>query len=407
MPYLEIFILALLLAGIALITGWLERGLATIPMLCLALGYGASTFGTFPSGIMLSGLEWVAEGTLAIVLFADAARLTFAKIRHQLRWPGRMLLFGMPLAVVIGYGAIAPFYPELSVWAVILLAALLVPTDAALGKAVFENPAVPDRVRDCLLAESGLNDGLALPFIIFAACATIGFDHELNQPNWLLFAFQQIGFGILCGVIIGAAGGFLLREAIGRHLAKPDQGAVFALMLILITYLAAELIGGNAFVAVFVSGLFFGGVAGDCAKRADEFLESDGLLLTMLSFVFIGAILLPSGLAVIDWRGIVVILLSLFLVRPLAVWLSLIGSNADTRSRLFLGWFGPRGLATALFAVIVLSEFADLAAMQTLIGLTAVTVAISTVLHGISAHFAYLLWKKDANAVAGDPKAAE
>ena len=204
----------------------------------------------------------------------------------------------------------------------------------------------------------------------------------------MIFAAQQIGFGLLIGAVAGAGGGFLLNHAIKAGLAKERHAAIYAFLVIGLTFLAAEEVHGNSFVAVFVAGMAFGALAGTAAKSVEDFLEAEGLLLIMVSFVFIGAYIVPVGFQMVDFFIVVVVLASLFAVRPLAILLSLAGSDATVRDALFMGWFGPRGLATALFAVFVLAEFSNLENRDAIVAVTALAVTLSTILHGVSAYWA-------------------
>lgn len=367
----------------------------TIPMVCLAAGVLAWLTSGVPGAMTHDLLTVAAEVTLAIVLFSDAANIKVVRLTQEASWSARMLGIGMPVAFVIG-GLIAfVLFPELGVWQALLLAALLLPTDAALGASLFNNEKVPRKVRDAILTESGLNDGLALPLIVFLACGAIGGQHDLAQDSWLLFALKQIGFGVIVGIVLGAIGGLIVNRAVTAGLAETHHAALFALALIAGIYLAAQQLGGNSFVAVFCGGIAFGARAGSAAHASREFLETDGLLLTMLSFIYIGAIIVPEGLASITLPIVIIVVLSVFVVRPLAIVLAMVGTKADFKTRLFLGWFGPRGLATALFALFVIFEFRLLSGTETILSVTALAVALSTVLHGISSHWAHLVFERD------------
>jgi NhaP-type Na+/H+ or K+/H+ antiporter len=237
-----------------------------------------------------------------------------------------------------------------------------------------------------------LNDGLVLPLIIFIACAAVGFDHELARENWYVFAGQQIGFGLGIGAVLGSLGGIASYWSVEKGYAVEENTSIFALTLVGVTYFAADAVGGNSFVAVFASGLCFGRFAKTCAIRAKEFLETDGMLLMMAAFFFIGALMLPAGLEGIDWMIVLAATLSLFIVRPLAVYISMIGTATNLRARLFLGWFGPRGLATALFTLVILGEFGGKLQDDTILSVAMTAFVASTILHGITAHYAGKLW---------------
>jgi len=382
------------LATIALFTRSLERSPVTVPMLCVLLGFGLFLIDELPMELLSGDLSILAEVALAVVLFTDAAHLKLARLNERKSWALRMLFIGTFLAFALGTLFFIPLFPDLPFWEVALVAALLVPTDAALGQAILSNEQIPEHIRDILTAESGLNDGLFLPLIIFLACAAVGFHHDLAQANWALFAGQQIGFGLGIGALLGSLGGLASQRSIEKGFAVADNTAVFALALVAVTYFAAEAVGGNSFVAVFVSGLCFGRFAKNCAARAKKFLETDGILLVMVAFFFIGALMLPDGLARVHWQTIVAVTLSLFVVRPAAVYLSMLGTKTTPRARLFLGWFGPRGLATALFTLIILADFGDKLQSKVILSVTMVAFAASTLLHGVTAHYALRFWGK-------------
>ena len=384
---LWVLIIGVALIGVALISRGLEHSPVTMPVICLLAGFAVFQFGMIPPEVTKHVLEVIAEITLSVVLFVSASRRNARKAGAAAGWSFRMLLIGLPLAIGIGTVAGLVLFPNFGIWQAALLAALLAPTDAALGRSVFENPKIPEKLRQTLRVESGMNDGLALPFIIFFACAAVGFGHELNQESWLWFAFKQVGFGVGLGAAVGTGGGWLSHRSIVHGWANEENTAIVGLMLVGMTYFAADMIGGNSLVSVFVCGIFFGQQARDCAARTQKFLETDGELLMMVSFLFIGAIMLPQALLAVSWPIVFVVLLSLFVVRPFAVYVSLIGTEATQRERLFLGWFGPRGLATALFTLILLREFTEGLPSQVLMASAGLAVALSAVLHGASAHY--------------------
>ena len=379
------------LFAVALASGWLGRVYMTAPVVCLGLGFAIDRMGFLPPAADQGLLRVVAEATLAVVLFADAAQTRFPALRRSAGWAARLLLLGMPLALVIGVAALAPLFPGWSLYQVGLLAALLVPTDAALGQSLFADEAVPQPIREALTVESGVNDGLALPAIIFLACASVGYEHSFTQESWLVFALHQVGYGMGAGLAAGVAGGLLLAPLGGRG---PAAG-VATLALVALAFFGAQASGGNGLVAVFAAGLAFSLVTTRVAPgreaardRAHEFVERDGLLMTMISFVYVGAVLLPDALARFEPAWGAAIALSLLVVRPLAVAAAMAGTGTSARTRMALGWFGPRGLATALFAVFVLEEFMALGAGPDILAIATLAVAASAVLHGATSFVA-------------------
>ncbi|MEJ6394439.1 cation:proton antiporter [Gymnodinialimonas sp. 2305UL16-5] len=376
-------IICMATAGFAMVAQRLASTSLTAPMVFLALGYVLSSTGLVSDDSSHALLHPVAEITLVILLFLDAAQTDLAALRRRHIWPSRMLLIGLPLAIALGALAGAVLLPTWPFVAVLLMAAILAPTDAALGQAVVTNPNVPIRPRRALTVESGLNDGLALPIILLFASLTAA-EMDVNGGAWLVFGLKQIVLGPLVGIAVGALGGWILLRAKARHTTSDIYEGVGALALAGSAYLAATEIGGNGFISAFVAGLTFGGIVKGACKFVYEFTESEGQLLAWASFLLLGAALVPEAIAHLTWPMLALILISLFLVRPLAIWLSLIGTDAAPLTRVFFGWFGPRGLATALFALLVIDEIpAEIGEPILHIAINAVW--ISAVLHGITA----------------------
>lgn len=378
-----LLVVAVFTAAFAMVAKRLASTMVTAPMVFLALGSALSTTGLLPQKEAEHGLHLVAEIALVVLLFLDAAQTDLFALRVRHVWPVRMLLLGLPAAILLGTFAALPFLPGWPLVTVALVAAILAPTDAALGQAVVTNPVVPDRVRRALTVESGLNDGLALPAVLlFASLAAEAMDTQ--QTNWILFAVKQLGLGPLVGIAVGIVGGRLLLFAQERDLTSDTFEGIGALALAGIAYLGATQIGGNGFIAAFVAGLCFGNVVKGQCKFVYEFTESEGRLLTWAAFFLLGLALVPEALEHLTLTNLAIILISLFVVRPMAIWLSLIGTDASPLTRMFFGWFGPRGLATALFALLILPQIShDLAEPVLAIAINAVW--ISALLHGLSA----------------------
>ncbi|WP_371224848.1 cation:proton antiporter [Roseovarius sp. 2305UL8-3] len=330
-------------------------------------------------------LHLLAEITLVIVLFSDAAMVKARALKEGFTLPLRMLLIGLPLAMVFGYLVNLFLLPGWPIWELALLAAILAPTDAALGQAVVTNQNVPERLRNALTVESGVNDGLALPAVLFFGCLAVGGVHDDVQTSWVVFAAKQIGLGSLAGAAIGALGAFLMTRALRSGLTNELFEGIGVLALAALSYLVSVEIGGNGFLAAFVGGLTFGLCFQKRCKFVLEFLEAEGQLLVLGTFVLLGIVIAPDLLNSLTPTWILLILLSLFVTRPLAIWLSLTGSHTTASERLFLGWFGPRGLATALFALLVLQSFERLTHGHEILLICFLGVLISAVLHGVSA----------------------
>ncbi len=373
-----VFVYALIARRIA---GWI----VTPPLVFLILGFGLNRAGLLHVDDARHILHVLAEATLIIVLFSDAAAIDLEALRIRHVWPLRMLVLGLPLAILLGGGAAYLFLPSWTIWELGLLAAILAPTDAALGQAVVSNPTVPERVRRALSVESGLNDGLALPAILFFGCIAVGGVHEHVQGNWLVYALQQIGLGSLAGAAVGWAGGKLMRGSYRRGWSTGSFEGLGVLALAALAFFAAEMIHGNGFIAAFLAGLVFGYLLRGRCKFVFEFMETEGQALILLTFLLVGGSLLPGAIASIELPALILILISLFLVRPIAIGLSLLGTDANPLIRVFMGWFGPRGLATVLFALLVVADLGNLERGEEILTIAVVSVGASALLHDMTA----------------------
>ncbi|MEP2027669.1 MAG: cation:proton antiporter [Paracoccaceae bacterium] len=356
----------------------------TAPMLFLFLGVFLATSGLVGHETAEKLLHPVAEVALVILLFLDAAQTDVAALRERHIWPTRMLLIGLPLAIAFGTLAGIILFPTWPVVAVALAAAILAPTDAALGQAVVTNPDVPIRPRRALTVESGLNDGLALPVVLFFASVTASVDPLIGGGDWLVFGAKQIILGPIAGIFVGGLGAWVLLKAKKYKTTSETYEGIGALAMAGCAYLGADLIGGNGFISAFVAGLVFGAIIKGACKFVYEFTESEGQMLAWVAFLLLGAALVPEAIQHLTLPMLGLILVSLFIVRPLAIWISLMGTDASPITRIFFGWFGPRGLATALFALLVIEQIPDALGDQVL-HLAVNAVWISAVLHGVSA----------------------
>ena len=266
-----------------------------------------------------------------------------------------------------------------------MLAAILAPTDAALGQSVVSSPRVPIRIRQALNIESGLNDGIVLPIVLlFAALAGGGGDHAASGLGFIGFVAAQLILGPLVGLVVGFAGAWALdRAATSGWMNMGAEGAAI-LGLALLSFAAAETIEGNGFIAAFVSGLVFGNRSrGRCAFLF-EFIEAEGQLLVLLTFLVFGGAILPGAIEKIGWEIAVYAVLSLTVVRMIPVSIALTGTGLKAPSHLFLGWFGPRGLASILFGLLVIEEMNTPASAAISVVIVA-TVALSIIAHGLTA----------------------
>lgn len=388
---MSIEIVLLLLLGItifySMISARLNQTIITLPMVFTGLGYLVvhPVEMLAETELLHQVARIVAEVTLVLLLFADASHVRFTGLMENYKIPMRMMIVGIPLTILLGTVVVYVLPPAQS-WPVALLtAAILTPTDAALGQAVVSRPDMPSRLSQTINVESGLNDGLVLPFILLAAILAGSAGMADTHESIAILALTQIVLGPLVGMAIG----WVIAKALDfaqskKFLEISSQGVIFICTAFLAFLLADEL-GGNGFIASFVAGAVFSNVYKHDITFISEFMESQGQILTMAAFFIFGAVLLPAGIAHMSWIPVVVGLLFLTLVRMLPIWISLLGAGLPLKEKLFLGWFGPRGLASILFSLIIVDEY-DIPNEHELLSCVVMTVFMSIVLHGISAN---------------------
>lgn len=398
-------VIAFFVLAFGLISGKVEKSPITPPMVFV-------TFGLF-IGPQLLGLidlnparEWVrvlAEFTLILVLFTDASRIDFRLLRREYPLPLRMLGIGLPLMVLSGFALAQLLMGEqLPLWEAAVLATILTPTDAALGQAVINSPRVPICIRQAINVESGLNDGLCLP-LLFILLSMAGTDTG-GTLHWINFAAQQVLLGPLIGALVGYVGGALLTRAARHHWITHSFEDLAVLGLSLFAFACAEMLGGNGLIAAFCAGLTIGNTARPICQCLYEFGEAEGQLLVLLIFMVYGAVMVVPALGNVTWQMVLYALLSLGVLRTLCIAVSTIGLGLRGDTILFLGWFGPRGVASLLYGLLIL-EKQGLQAGSTLFDTMVLTVLISIFAHGISAYPASKIYgSRMAHADAASPE---
>ncbi len=379
------------------------RGTAlTMPIVFVGLGALTALTGVVTLSQAVDVVALLAEITLAVIMFSDATRLSLPRLQHTVALPARLLGIGLPLTVAFGSAVALLLFPEWPLAEVVLLAAVLAPTDAALGSAVVADPGVPARDRLALNVESGLNDGLVVPVVAVTVSRVIGESRSVGE--WVTFVVSQIGGGIALGLVAGVGGIILLRRA---HRASWSDGRyeqIATVALPVVAFAAAEAVGANGFIAAFVGGLGFGSggprrlVGGDRpaldddmagpdeAEHLAEFTEDAAELLAAVTFFVFGNLFIDEAISAITPRVVIAALASLTVVRMVPVAVALIGSGCDRAARLFIGWFGPRGLASIVFAILLLEELEEMTeTANQLVGTISVTVFASVLLHGVTA----------------------
>jgi sodium/hydrogen antiporter len=325
----------------------------------------------------------VAEVALVLVLFSDASSINFNTFRTN-KLTRRMLSIGLILTIITGIIVGTCILTDMVLWEVAALAAVLAPTDAALGQIVVQNKKLPHQIRETLEIESGLNDGIAVPFLfLFLA---IGLAEETFKPinYFLVTTLGQIGFGVLIGLIIGLIGGWMVLQAKKKGWISKTYQRLGLLALAILSWLIADQLGGSGFIAAFVGGLATGYIFEDAGDILTDFVSAEGMLLSLAVFFIMGALIAPL-ISFITWQIILYGVLSLTLIRMLPVAISLIGTKTNIDTVLFLGWFGPRGLASIVLALVALEIVPEFPGKGTFILTVLVTVILSVILHGITA----------------------
>lgn len=360
----------------------LERADLTAPIVFVAVGALLAVGGLVDVRAAPEGLKPLVEITLVWVLFADAARVGIRDLRADAVRIVRLLALGLPLTVLAGWLLAVWLFPGAGPWVALLIAAALAPTDAALGVAVVTNPVVPSRVRRLINVESGLNDGIVTPVVLFALAGAAATEGLVSAPG-AVAALVELLLGAGVGVAVGEGGGGLLRLARRRAWAVEDFAGPAVLALALAAYLTALTVHGNGFVAAFCGGLAFGATTGRRGRAELVFTEQAAALVSLLVWLAFGAIVVPVMAERLDWAVVLYAALSLTVVRMVPVALASLGSGLDGATVAFIGWFGPRGLASLVFALLALEELGD--AADGAVTVVAVTVFLSVIAHGVTA----------------------
>ena len=361
-----------------------SRGI-TSAMLFTAAGLAVGTAGL---GLVNVKVETVAaerfcELALVFLLFSDSTRIDLAGLRRHLRWPSRLLLIGLPLTMLAGTGAGLLVFPGIALASAFLLSTMVASTDAALGQRVVTDKAVPVRVRQALDVESGLNDGLAVPFFLVAVDLSLAQLSSGVTAAVVRNMAEQIGWGLVAGVGAGTLAGLLFRAADDRGWLEGGWRQILPLVAALLAYLVALRLGGSGFIAAFVGGMTFGYFSRRHGLRVTGLNEDVGGILAGATWVGFGALAVGVMLPHVTWQIVAYAALSLTLVRMVPVAIAFLGTGARLPTVAFIGWFGPRGLASIVFGLIALER--GIPDAQTVLTAVALTVFLSVFLHGLSA----------------------
>jgi NhaP-type Na+/H+ or K+/H+ antiporter len=361
----------------------LERYDVTAPIIFVLAGllltHGPlSPLGFSPSRELVKAL---AEITLVLVLFSDASRVRLRDLRADLGLCLRLLGIGLPLTIGLGTLLALWLFHGLSIWLALLVGAALAPTDAALGAGVMVNPAVPARIRRLLNIESGLNDGIATPVVLVAIAGAATAEHAASVGP--AKAATELALGVLIGVLTGGAGGFVVNVVRRRGWAEGGFAGSAVLALAICAYASALALHGNGFIAAFTGGLAYGATGGKRGERLVPYVEETGALVSLLVWLAFGAIAVVPAFENLTWQTALYAAASLTVIRMAPVALALAGARLGRAAVAFLGWFGPRGLASVVFALLALEDIGQ--AARPAITVIAFTILLSVLAHGLTA----------------------
>jgi len=357
---------------------------SAIVFTAIGLAVGSDALGLVDPNVSSEPVKVLAEATLAVVLFGDASRIDLRALREEVSIPARLLGIGLPLTIVAGFGVGLVLLGSLTWAEALLLAIVLAPTDAALGQAVVTLPSLPLRVRQGLNVESGLNDGICVPLFFIVLAIAQAESGDLGDTAAVRLVVEEIGYGALGGVLAGAAGAAVV--VLGGNRAWIDEAwlQVVPIATAVLAYALADALGGSGFIAAFVGGAVFGGLRRRRGGEVGYLVEELGGLLNAVTFMVFGAILLGPAIGAATVAVVLYAVLSLTLVRLVPVGIAMLGTGARRPTVGFLGWFGPRGLASIVFTVILVEE-GGLPHDSVLVTTAVVTVGLSVLAHGATA----------------------
>jgi len=380
----DLAIVAALVFAWGMLSARLERFDVTAPITFVLAGLLLTHGPLAPLGFMPSHelVKSLAEVTLVLVLFSDASRVGLRDLRADVGLCLRLLGIGLPLTIALGTLLALALFTGMNIWLALLIGAALAPTDAALGAGLMVNQAVPARIRRLINVESGLNDGIATPFVLVAVAGAAAAEQTASAGPGE--AVVELAAGLLIGVAVGGAGGFLVNAARRRGWAEGSFAGSAVLALAVCAYACALALHGNGFIAAFAGGLAFGATGGQRSERLVPFVEETGALVSLLVWLAFGAVAVVPAFESLTWQTVLYAVLSLTVIRMAPVAVALAGERLGRAAIAFVGWFGPRGLASVVFALIALEDIGQPVAGSA-VSVIAFTVLLSVVAHGVTA----------------------
>ena len=363
-----------------------EKSVITSPMICVIAGVIFSFFVTEDqaSNIRAPWVKVVAELTLVLVLFVDSSTLDLQTLIKERKLPMRLLLIGLPLTMILGIALAVPLFPDVNIWLLALMALILSPTDAALGLAVVTSESVPLTYRQTINVESGLNDGIALPPILVCLAMLSDPGDTTDVSHWAFFTIKQFVYGPIIGGLVGWLGGRIVEKASQHGWMKDTYQRLASFSIAILAYIFAEMVHGNGFIGAYFAGMLLGTQTKIFRDRIHGFGEAFSQILILVIFLITGLILIPVSYHYWNVASFIYAALSLTVIRMVPVAISLIGSGLDLKTILFIGWFGPRGIASILYLLMAVIAI-GVAGHEQILSVVSLTVLMSIFLHGMTA----------------------
>lgn len=384
---MAILVIVLVVLGYGYFSKLFSRFNLSGPMIFTAIGVFLSPLGVGTGETRFNAeiVQIIAEITLIIVLFSDASGLEFKNLRFEWSIPVRLLFIGLPITIILSAFMARAMFPHEIITYILLMALILAPTDAALGKAVVTDEKVSEKIRSSINIESGLNDGIVFPILITVVLMIVNGQTQTQDNTWMGYIAQQIVFGAIIGSLVGYLNAKLSSTVIHKDWMEPSYKNLIPIALAILSYYVAEFLGGNGYIAAFFSGLWVGNYSQELRHHIHNFAESEGDLLILISFLIFGMVFIPATIEYWNMSVLIYAVLSLTLLRMVPVAISLIGTKMDILTILFIGWFGPRGIASILYVLIVVHQIGSIKGHETMYAVITLTILLSIFLHGLSA----------------------
>jgi NhaP-type Na+/H+ or K+/H+ antiporter len=384
--YKELAILAIFTFIYSLISGRIKNLPISGPIIFVLVGllFGPLGLGWFKGDFGRNEYRVLVDLTLTLVLFIDAANADLSVLRRQIKIPTRMLLLGLPVTILLGFFFAWVLFDGLTLYEMAILATILAATDAALGKAVVTNEVIPPRIREGLNCESGLNDGLCVPILLVFIALAHGHAGGESEISALTLVAKEIGIGAIVGLAVAGGGAWLLQASARSGWLSAVWVQISVPALALACFAIGQSLHGSGYIAAFIGGMLFGRLAKQAKHQLIMPGEGISESMAMLTWLIFGCAVIGQKAQYFTLEIILYSILSLTLIRMVPMFLVLTGTGENPSTKLFLGWFGPRGLASIVFAIIVLNE--NLPGAHFMAIVVTCTIGLSLFAHGVSAN---------------------